>query len=54
MAKAGTLPSACYESNLPVQRVMLRRDGIHDDSDASLQPVESNSEDSGGESQDKD
>ena len=32
---------------------MLRCDGIHDDSDASLQPVESNSEDSSGESQDK-
>ena len=26
MAKAGTLPYACYETNLPVQRVMLRRD----------------------------
>ena len=34
MAKAGTLPSACYETNLPVQRVMLHRDGIQDDSDA--------------------
>ena len=54
MAKAGTLPSACYETNLPVQRVMLRGDGIHDDSDAPLQPVESNSEDSSGESQDED
>ena len=27
---------------------------VHDDSDASLQPIESNSEDSSGESQDKD
>ena len=44
MAKAGTLPSACYETNLPVQRVMLSRDGIHHDSDAPPQPVESNSE----------
>ena len=54
MAKAGTLPSACYETNLPVQRVMLRRDGIHHDSDAPPQPVESNSENSSGESQDED
>ena len=54
IAKAGTLPSACYETNLPVQRVMLRRDGIHDDSDVPLQPVESNSEDNSGESQDED
>ena len=50
MGKAGTLPSACYETNLPVQRVMLHHDGIHDDSDAPLQPVESNSEYSSGES----
>ena len=54
MAKAGTLPSACYETNLPVQRVMLHRDGIHDDSDAPLQPVESNSEDSSGQNKDED
>ncbi|PFX11992.1 hypothetical protein AWC38_SpisGene24119 [Stylophora pistillata] len=53
-AKAGTLPSACYETNLPVQRVMLSRDDIHDDSKAPLQPVESNSEDSSGESEDED
>ena len=32
---------------------MLRRDGIHDDSDAPLKPVESNSEDRSGESQDE-
>ena len=44
------IASACYESNLPVQRVMLRCDGIHDDSDAPLQPVEPNSR----ESQDED
>ena len=33
---------------------MLRRDGIHDDSDAPLQPVESNSEDSSGQNKDED
>ena len=54
MAKEGTLPSSGYEINLSVQRVMLRRDGIHNDSDAPLQPVESHSEDSSGQNKDED
>jgi len=54
MAKAGRLPSACYETNLSVQKVMLRRDGILNDSDTPLQPVKSNSEDSSGQNKDED
>ena len=54
MAKGKNIAICCYETNLPIQRVVLRRDGIHDDSDAPLKPVESNSEDRSGESQDED
>ena len=46
MAEAGTSPPACYQTSLPVHRVMLRLRSNHDESDAPPQPVESNSVDS--------
>ena len=54
MAKAGTLPSSCYETNLPLQRVMLRRDETHDNSDAPLQHAAPSTEDIDAEGQDQD
>ena len=54
MAKAGTLPSSCYETNLPLQRVMLRRDETHDNSDAPLQHAAPSTGDIDAEGQDKD
>ena len=47
----GPCASSCYETNLPVQRVMLRREDIHDVSDALPQPVEPNSDESQDEDQ---
>ena len=36
MEKARTLPSSSYETNLPLQRVMLRHDETHDNSDTPM------------------
>ena len=54
MAKARTLPSSSYETNLPLQRVMLRRNETHDNSDTPLQHTVSSTEDIDTEGQDQD
>ena len=54
VVNTGTLPSSCYETNFPLQRVMLRRDETHDNSDAPLQHAVPSTEDIDAEGQDQD